>query len=196
MFTRGFKTWCENVALEIRRELDLPNTDPLRPSDLARYLTAELLTPGDIPGLSPKATRVLLKTESDTWSAVTVSYGGRNIVIYNPTHSPARQSSDIMHELSHLVIGHDPSQVLLSQDGQIALRSYNQLQEQEAAWLSGCLLLPRDVLLYIKRSGMESQEACRVYGVSRDLLTFRLNASGVNLQFERERKRAGRTGAR
>lgn len=186
MLARGFKSWCENVALEIRRELDLSKIDPLRPSELARYLNVELLTPNNIPGLSPKALKMLLRKHSDTWSAVTVSYGGRHVVIYNPTHSPARQSSDIMHELSHLIIGHNPAQVFLSQDGQIALRSYDQTQEQEAAWLSGCLLLPRDVLLYIKRSGMTDQEACRVYEVSKDLLTFRLNVSGVNLQFKRE----------
>lgn len=186
MFVRGFKSWCENVAVEIRKDLGLSRTDPLAPNELADHLNVLLLTPKDIPGISRKALKVLLEREWDAWSAVTVSYIGKNLVIHNPRHSEARQSSDIMHELSHLIIGHSPSQVILSQDGQFALRTYDDAQEREASWLSGCLLLPRDALLYIKRSGVPVKDACRAYRVSRDLLTFRLNMSGANIQHKRE----------
>jgi len=52
-----------------------------------------------------------------------------------------------MHELAHLIIGHEPARVVVSPDMILAVRTYDQGQEEEAAWLSGCLLLPRPALL-------------------------------------------------
>jgi len=87
--------------------------------------------------------------------------------------------------LSHILIGHEPGKIFLSQNGQIMLRTYDQTQEEEAACLANALLLPREVLLFIKRAGMSDSKACEVYGVSRKLLTFRINISGVNRQVRR-----------
>jgi Zn-dependent peptidase ImmA (M78 family) len=182
MLERGFKTWCENVSLQIRTELGLTGTAPLNPEALAKHLNVLLWKPIDIRGLSAEARLVLLRKERDSWSAVTVSFAGVDVVIYNSSHSKARQSSDIMHELSHILIGHEPGKIFLSQNGQIMLRTYDQTQEEEAACLANALLLPREVLLFIKRAGMSDSKACEVYGVSRKLLTFRINISGVNRQ--------------
>jgi hypothetical protein len=185
MLERGFKTWCENVSLQIRTELGLTGTAPLQPEALAKHLNVLLWKPIDIRGLSPEARVVLLGKERNSWSAVTVSFAGVDAVIHNSSHSKARQSSDIMHELSHILIGHEPGKIFLSQNGQIMLRTYDQTQEEEAACLANALLLPREVLLLIKRSGMSDNKACEVYGVSRKLLTFRINISGVNRQVRR-----------
>jgi len=186
MFQRGFKTWCEKVALEVRTELGLSATDPLKPEDLAEYLEARLWTPANLAGLSQQ-TLSTLSAEAHNWSAVTVSYNGRYAVVYNPSHAPGRRSSDIMHELAHLITGHDPSKVLLSQDGTVALRSFNRQQEEEAAWLAGCLLLPRPALVLIARTQMGVERACQEYGVSDDLLAYRLNVTGVTVQMKRRR---------
>jgi hypothetical protein len=182
MLERGFKTWCENVSLQLRRELGLLRTAPLQPEALAKHLNVLLWKPIDIKGLSPQARLVLLRKERDSWSAVTVSFAGVDAVIYNSSHSQARQSSDIMHELSHILIGHEPGKIFLSQNGQIMLRTYDQTQEEEASCLANVLLLPREVLLFIRRSRMSDNKACEIYGVSRELLKFRLNISGVNRQ--------------
>jgi len=186
MSERGFKSWCENVALGLRAELGLTKTDPLPPQTLADYLEVRFWTPRQIQGLSQEALKILLQTEKGNWSAVTVSYNGLDAIMYNPTHSPGRQSSDIMHELSHILIGHKPSTVLLSPDGVLALRSFDRKQEDEANWLSGCLLLPRPALLFIMQSGMNQDEACQRYQVSDDLLTYRLNITGVIAQIKRQ----------
>jgi len=182
MLERGFKTWCENVSLQLRTELGLTRTAPLQAEALARHLNVLLWKPIDIRGLSPQARLVLLRKERDSWSAVTVSFAGVDAVIYNSSHSKARQSSDIMHELSHILIGHEPGKIFLSQNGQIMLRTYDQTQEEEASCLANALLLPREVLLFIRRSRMSDNKACEVYGVSRELLKFRMNSSGVNRQ--------------
>lgn len=189
MLVRGFKTWSENIAVQVRTELDLPGIAPLDPRRLAAHLAVALCTPGQIPGLSSAARQVLLGPEADAWSAVTISHRGRDLIIYNPTHSPARQTSDLMHELAHLLIGHEPTKLFLSQDGSMALRSYDKTQEAEASWLAGSLLLPRIALLHVTRSGTDIRQACRGYRVSQDLFRFRLHATGVNLQRRRAKGR-------
>ena len=185
MLVRGFKTKCENVSVEIRKKLDLGKSDPLSPEALAEYLGVYLLKPTDIEHLSEQSRIQLLRKDENSWSAVTISYLGVDIIAYNPTHSRWRHSSDIMHELSHIILDHKPSQIVfLTPDTQIALRDYNQDLEEEATWLSGCLLLPREALLSIKRDGISDVDACRKYVVSIDLLTFRMNKKGVNYQIK------------
>ena len=184
---RGFKTWCENVSLQMRRELGVTPTAPLGHQMLADYLDVNLWTPPEIARLSTDAIRILLGAERNNWSAVTVSQNNTDAVIYNPTHSEGRRSSDVMHELSHLLIGHRPSTLILSPDGNLALRSYDRAQEEEAGWLSGALLLPRPVLLCIAQSQIDFDGVCSEYVVSDALLTFRMDATGVTAQMRRLR---------
>ena len=91
-----------------------------------------------------------------------------------------------MHELAHIILGHRPAKLFLSASG-IPLRTHDKDQEDEAAWLAGCLLLPRPILLVIARGKMAESDACAEFGVSRDLLKYRLNVSGVNVQLRRAR---------
>jgi Zn-dependent peptidase ImmA (M78 family) len=188
MLVRGFKTKCENISAEIRKKLGLRKYDPLAPKALAEYLGVYLSEPTGVKYLSEQSLRQLLYKDKDSWSAVTVSYLNIDIIVYNPTHSPWRRSSDIMHELSHIILGHKPSQIVfLTPDSRIALRDYNEDLEEEAIWLSGCLLLPREALISIKRSDLSNSKACYRYGVSSDLLTFRMNMTGVNYQISATR---------
>lgn len=92
-----------------------------------------------------------------------------------------------MHELSHIIRGHEPAQVYVSSDIGIGIRSYNPLQEAEADWLAGCLLLPRTVLVNCTARGMMADEACQLYRVSHGLFMYRQNITGVKAQFVRTR---------
>ena len=49
---RGFKTWAEDVALELRRVLGLRAEEPLLAQVLAKHLGANIITLSDIPGVS------------------------------------------------------------------------------------------------------------------------------------------------
>ena len=189
MLRRGFKTWCENLSGQLRADLGLNDIDPLDARRLAQYMKVVILTPSDVFGLSKDALRILVGEESDGWSAVTIPFEDAYAVIYNPTHSKRRTSSNLMHELAHILIEHEPGQVVLSADGMLALRSFDRTQEEEAAWLSGCLLLPRPVLLEIEHKGGPLEEVCELYGVSNALLTYRRNITGVARQMGRRRTR-------
>ena len=184
MFERGFKSWCENVATEMRRELNLDEAAPLPPEVLAQYLKVFLWSSEQIEELSPAALCVR-KREHDSWPALTVSWASKDAIIVNAAHSERRRSSDVMHELAHILIGHPPATVVLSVDGALALRTFSKRQEDEANWLSGCLLLPRPALLAVAQSRRPRESVCSEYRVSNELLTYRMNVTAVSTQMHR-----------
>lgn len=191
-FHRGFKAWCENTAVNIRTELGLAPRDPLPSTSLAQYLGVQVATPNDIPELGEEDRQILLTSEHHSWSAVTVSVGRCDMVILNPTHSLPRRNSNLMHELSHLLLGHDPATMLLSMELEVAIRSFDATQESEATWLAGCLLLPRPAAMHITRSRWPEAMACRRYGISTELLRYRMNVTGVLRHRDRIAKRVSR----
>jgi Zn-dependent peptidase ImmA (M78 family) len=187
-FERGFKSWAERAAFSLRRELRLHSCSPLAPQELARHLRVRLCTPKQIPGLQTKYLNQLLKHDPSGWSAVSICSGEFRLVIYNPTHSRGRQASDITHELAHLFLDHKPAMVVMSHDGSIAMRTYNQSQEDEANWLAWCLLLPREALVRCRRAGDDSADIAIEYGVTESLVNFRLRVTGVEAQVRASRR--------
>ena len=53
--------------------------------------------------------------------------------------------------------------------------------------LKGVLAASRTVLLFVMKSGMDQDEACLRYLVSDDLLTYRLDITGVTAQMKRRK---------
>ena len=185
---RGFKSRCEEMSRQLRVEIGLAPVDPLNVAQLADYLDVSVWSVSDL-GLAEEDLKQLVKVDVDSWSAITVSTFGRDVVIYNPKHFRGRYSSDVMHELAHLVLGHDPTTMFFVGDGDLALRGFNASIEEEADWLAGALLLPRDALVYVKRRGMTNQQACARYGVSNQMLDYRMRMTGVIRQFGRRPQR-------
>lgn len=188
MFRRGFKTWAEEVAVRIRRELNLEATSPLDPLQVAQHLGVLVLTPSDLGELPSDVRARLLNAHRDCWSAITVSLGSRHLIIRNPRHARTRQHSSLAHELAHIILGHDPSLMFVTPKSGVALRTHNGEQEEEANWLAGCLLLPREALFSIRRERISEEDARERYGVSPAMLRFRFNTSGVDLQLRRARR--------
>lgn len=186
VFERGFKTWCEKYATEKRKELGLKPNSRLDTKLLAKSLGVLVKTPIDIPGLSQANLDVLLRNDGKTascWSAVTLVKGTRIVVILNSSHSLARQASDLTHELAHIIRGHAAKEVDISSEGLMLLKSYDKVQEEEADWLSGCLLLPREALVTIRSRGLDDSAAANEYGVSIQMLNYRMARTGVTRQF-------------
>jgi Zn-dependent peptidase ImmA (M78 family) len=84
----------------------------------------------------------------------------------NSSHTGGRPASDLTHELAHKLCGHKPARIDVSEDGLLMLSTYDATQEEEAAWLCGCLLLPRDAVLSIRRRKLNLRKAATYYGVS------------------------------
>ena len=179
VFKRGFKTWCENVAGLQRKSLGLRPTDPLDAVRLAKHLGVDVWTPDDIPGINPECVKILLYEDPDSWSAVTISVDAKDLIIVNPMHTGGRSASNLMHELAHILIGHEPARVDVSEDGYLMLSTFDKTQEEEAKWLCGCLLLPREALLLIRKQGMNLSLAKGTYGVSLDMIHYRMQVTGI-----------------
>src|SRR6266576_1818464 len=106
VFERGFKSWCERTAHDMRRALTLRPTDPLDPYKLADSLGIKVCSARDVVGLSKESAKTLFVDDHESWSAITICVGERKRVLLNPGHSRARGASDLTHELSHHVLNH------------------------------------------------------------------------------------------
>lgn len=186
---RGFKSRCEQMSKSIRAELGLDSADPLCPDKLADYLEIPIWDVRTL-GLNEEDLNQLVKLDPDSWSAITVSAHGREAIVVHPNHRGGRYSSDVMHELAHLLLGHQPNTMFFAGEESLALRGYDKAAEEEANWLAGALLLPREVLVHLRRQRTPLREACESYGVSRRMMDYRSYATGVERQFSRRKSQA------
>lgn len=65
------------------------------------------------------------------------------------------------------------------------LSDYPVEQEDEADWLASALLIPRDALHALRRSGQSSDEIASYFGVSKPLAEWRIRMTGVDTQLRR-----------
>jgi Zn-dependent peptidase ImmA (M78 family) len=72
--------------------------------------------------------------------------------------------------------------MIMSHDGKIVMRTYNQKQEDEANWLAWAILLPRDALLVHKRKDSTVLEIAAAFGVTETLVQYRLRITGIESQ--------------
>ena len=176
---RGFKAWCERTANDYRQALGVPPSGPLNPRLLADHLRVRVATPEDIPTLSDAARRQLVEVDPESWSAVTIARDDARLVILNSGHSEARQRSSLAHELAHLILNHATDQTQLSHEGLLYRGMFDREQEEEADWLGGCLLVPRDGLLKARLQTPDERALAAKFGVSTRLIAWRLRMTGV-----------------
>jgi len=185
---RGFKAWSERISREYHSSLGVALAHPLDPRRLADLLGVRVTTPEAIPGLSPKSVSQLTRVDRESWSAVTIAYQGKRLVVLNSGHSPARQTSSLAHELAHIILNHTTDQAMLSDEGFLFRGNYDAGQEEEANWLAGCLLVPRNGLLAAGRRTSDHRHLAMRFGVSRDMIAWRLRVTGVSTQLKRENR--------
>lgn len=136
----------------------------------------------DVRGLPALDLAQLTVVDGQSWSAFTLRIGTRHLVLYNSSQTAPRINSVIMHELSHIALGHELHSASLSDDGHLVPSNYNQDQEDEADWLGGTLLLPRPALLRIRREGLSDGQAMAKFQASEEMLKWRFRMTGVDYQ--------------
>ena len=151
---------------------------------LATHAGAEVRRADELTSLSKLKTLETL--QSGAFSACTFHIGGRPIIVYSPLASHGRTQSDVAHEVSHIILSHDV-QTVQQLDG-ASFFTCDPDEEQEANWLAGCLLLPRNLLLSAMRRGLNAEEIAQKYGVSLPMAEFRIRATGVLRQLQATRK--------
>lgn len=180
-FNRGFKTESERKAVLYRKELGLKPYDPLPSENLSRYLKIKIITPSDV--LSKTSNNYKILANSKEWSALTlICKSGDRVIIHNEKNSKARQESDLMHEIAHVICKHDTSERTRINGEDILLRTYNEEQEKKAEWLGGCMQLPREALLWHLRRNHSIKEIATIFSASESMVRFRINSTGVKRQ--------------
>ena len=184
---RGFKSQCEKRSVELRRILGLCPDAPLSARELARHIDVTIWSTADIQGLAESDFKQLTEVEADSWSAFTLRIENRHLIVYNSAQSLARVNSVCMHELSHIILGHELHDANLSSDGHLIPGNYNKEQEDEADWLGGTLLLPRPALLKVRALKLTNDEIEDQYNCSKQMIAWRFRMTGVDFQLSRRK---------
>lgn len=181
----GFKTEANDLAREVRAELGLDPFDRLDPWRLAEQLEIPILGLSELAN-EASAIRHLMVVEPEAFPAVTVFCGAARTIVHNDGHAATRQNSNLAHELAHGLLLHPPTPALDDR----GCRNWNQDIEDEAGWLGGILLITEEMTIAIARGQPGAEEAARRLGVSRQMIRFRMNATGAEARVRRARASA------
>lgn len=103
---RGFPTEANWIASDVRAELGLEPEDRLDPLTLADALDIPVTRMSELRREAPRVVAYFGGPQQGAFSAMTLFCGRRRTIIHNDAHSPARQVSNITHELSHGLLLH------------------------------------------------------------------------------------------
>jgi Zn-dependent peptidase ImmA (M78 family) len=171
-------TRAEKDAEALRVAMGLHKAAPVSASAIAEHLNisvvdgAKLIDEGEFEELE--------RVQAWSLSAVTFNIKGRDIIVTNPLRSSGRRNSDVAHELSHLRIGHNLTE-LRAIDGHM-FRTCRPDEEEQATAYGGALLLPRPLLLKAALAGHTAEDIAEANDVTVEMARYRFNTTGVAKQ--------------
>jgi hypothetical protein len=178
----GFKAEANRISLRLRVGLGLASHAPIDLKRAAGLFGALVVSLEDLRDAAEDAVRHLTEVEPGAFSAVTIPLSDtERVIIYNHTHSPGRQNSNIAHEIAHLALGHEFTLPIDTTGSRIIDRDI----EEEANWLGPTILISNEAALHILREEIDALTACGLYGVSAEVLRMRINASGARIRLRR-----------
>lgn len=181
---RGFKAEAERLAAQVRTELGLGPYKPMDIKALARHVGAQLRAADELTSLAKL--EELEGLQPGAFSACTFDLGASKVIVVSPLATEQRRRSDASHEASHLLLDHKVREV--EQLGGLSFFTCDPDEEQEANWLTGCLLLPRDLLVRSLKNGLDAVAIAEDNTVSIQMANFRLRATGAQRQIAASRR--------
>jgi Zn-dependent peptidase ImmA (M78 family) len=178
---RGFKAEAERLATQVRADAGMGPHDRLEIERLVRHLGASIRAADEL--VTRAKLERLEQMQPGAFSAATFDLNGRMVIVTNPLAEEERRRSDVSHEVAHLLLNHQVKEV--EQIGRMSFFTCDAEEEQEATWLAGCLLLPRELLLRSLRRGMDGNAIAAANTVSTQMANFRLRTTGVLVQARR-----------
>lgn len=178
---RGFKAEAERISERYREELSISKFDPLDAFLLAEHLEVPVVSVDELEGFPSDHLNIL--RQPSKFSAIWMpNQDDDKIIIHNNHHSPKRQQSNVMHELAHIIRGHEIPEQAAKLCLLLSLHYYNTEQEQEAKYLGGCLQITRAGLQWALKRNYSEEQISDYYNASLDMVKYRLNATGVLIQ--------------
>lgn len=169
-----FKSEANQIARQIRAELGLKHSDPLNPFELATYLEIKIIPISNFHKHAPSAIEHFQTKGRSEFSATTIFLGSQRLILHNDSHTAGRQSSNIAHELSHGLLQHPKTAPL----NDLGCRNWDKTIESEADWLAAALLISEEAALKLARENTPLRTAAKMYGVTEQMIRFRLNVTG------------------
>lgn len=182
---RGFKANAERLAKEYREKLNIHPCGPLCAFKLAEHLLIKVYKATDFV-TSPEHINLLAGSNGYEceWSALTmVTEAGNRIIIHNNYNSEARQQSDMMHELAHIICKHEHAEQEHTVPLPGGMRSYNPEQEEEAKCLGSTLQLATPGLLWARKKNMSYGEIAQHFNASVVMVKYRMNITGIGRNY-------------
>jgi Zn-dependent peptidase ImmA (M78 family) len=174
----GFKAEARKLALELRGELGVDAYAEFDPYALANEYGIPVFQLGALSEdpMARQAATYYTQGGSAAFSAALVPLGHKRLILDNDGHDLRRRRNSVSHEMSHLVLEHAFSQVLLTADG---CRAFSRDKEEEADWLGGELLIPYAAAERAARLDWQDEQVADTYNVSIPLARMRMNYSGA-----------------
>lgn len=178
---RGFKARAEREAVRLRQEMGRRPVDRVQVAELATHLRVKLVSADRL--VDRARLEEIERLQSFAFSAATFEVRGQRVIVTNPLRTPGRRESDGAHELAHLLLEHDLSEV--REVGGVMFRTCKPDEEEQATTFGGTLLLPRPLLMQAALRGQSPPEIADTYGVTVEMARYRFNSTGVARQVQR-----------
>lgn len=183
---RGFKTRANQIAVGLRHQMGLSAAAPIDLDGLATRLGLPVVPITEFADACPEYVTQLVEADTGAFSASLLRLnGGSRIILVNDGHSLGRRNSDLAHEISHALLAHPPTQPF----DHTGSRSFDKDMEDEANCLAGHILIPNEAAQKIVWEDRDLEVVRDEYGVSRQMLEYRLNMSGARKRRARWQQR-------
>ncbi|MFD5648974.1 ImmA/IrrE family metallo-endopeptidase [Streptomyces sp. NPDC127039] len=175
------KKALQQLALDVRAEIGVGVHDRL---DL-QHLTEEYMIPVysveqlGSDGCSVEALEHFSLRRPEAWSAALVPVGTARFIVENSSHTMQRRRSNVAHEMSHLLLEHEFDGILFADGGCRDLGAEMTAREQEAAYLSGEILIPTKAAVVAALARRTDEEVAAQFDVSLRFAAWRMNATGA-----------------
>lgn len=179
LLIRGFQAEAERRSEKLRSELAISKFDPLDAFKLAEHLEIAVFTVDEAFVDNYSNPKYSVMSDTSRFSAFWMpNEDGEKIIIHNSNHSKYRQQSNIMHELAHILLGHEVPLEYAILCSELGLHYYNTKDEQEAKFLGGCLQITKAGLQWATKRYSVAQIS-DYYTASVDMVNYRIGVSGV-----------------
>jgi len=175
------KAACKRLAGEVRAELGLEPMEALDPWQLAELYGVRVLALGQLP-LDHAVREHFHRVRPEVFSGALLPHRRGAVIVENDAHPMARRRSTMGHEMAHVIGEHKFHTSLVNERG---CRTADKVQEDEAAEISGELLIPFEAAKRLARRKATDDEVALHFGVSPELARWRMNATGARIIAQR-----------
>jgi hypothetical protein len=174
-FVGGEAARLERCAIAAKRVFGLSDGSAVDPRAVASKLRVPVIVElAQFSVLSDGIREAILASRE--WSAGTLEGPLGPLIILNPIHADTRLRVTLAEELSHLVMGHPPSEI----DAELGTRTYNATVEQEAFSVGGALVMPYGQLFRLTKAGRSVDAIASTFKVSTSMAQCRINRTGLS----------------